>query len=63
MLVQWLQKLGFVGPRQEGKHPYMIKEGVVFSIPNIHEKEIGVDLLLRVLKQMSISRDVWDKTK
>ncbi len=43
--VKRLRKLGFEGPYQGGKHPYMVKENLVFTIPNPHRKEIGADLL------------------
>jgi predicted RNA binding protein YcfA (HicA-like mRNA interferase family) len=54
-----LTKLGFEGPFQGGKHPYMIRGDLVLTIPNPHEKEISVDLLKRILKQASISREKW----
>jgi len=45
-----LQKLGFDGPYHGGKHPFMVKKDLVLTIPNLHRKEIGVDLLARILK-------------
>lgn len=58
---QKLHRLGFEGPYQGGKHPYMVKEDLVLTIPNPHKKEIGVDLLSRLLKQADITRDDWLK--
>ena len=58
-LVRRLQKLGFKGPYQEGKHPYMIKEDLVLTIPNPHRQEISIDLLHRILRQAKISRKEW----
>ena len=41
----------------------MIKGNLVLTIPNPHKKEIGVDLLQRILKQAGISREEWFKAK
>lgn len=58
-LVEKLHKFGFEGPYRGGKHPYMVKDDLVLTIPNPHRKEIGVDLLARILKQAGISRRKW----
>ena len=58
-LCKKLNKMGFDGPFQGGKHPFMVKEDRILIIPNPHRKEIGVDLLVRILKQAGISRDDW----
>ncbi len=60
-LVKRLRKLGFDGPYQGGKHPYMIKDDFVLTIPNPHRKEIGIDLLSRILKRAGIARKEWLK--
>ncbi|MBN2441594.1 MAG: type II toxin-antitoxin system HicA family toxin [Spirochaetales bacterium] len=57
--VKKLKLFGFIGPYQEGKHPYMLKGDVVLTVPNPHKKEISIDLLSRLLKQAGISRDEW----
>ncbi|KFD40473.1 hypothetical protein HX99_00660 [Peptococcaceae bacterium SCADC1_2_3] len=62
-LVRHLKELGFDGPYQSGKHPYMIKVNLVLAIPNPHRKEIDVDLLLRILKRAGISREQWLESK
>lgn len=54
-----LKKLGFEGPFQGGKHPYMVKDDCILTIPNPHRKEISTDLVIRILKQAGISRDDW----
>lgn len=59
VLIQRLRKFGFEGPHQEGKHPYMIKGNLMVTIPNPHEKEISVDLLIRLLRQVGIKREEW----
>ncbi len=56
-----LRKLGFEGPYRGGKHPYIVKGNLVLTIPNPHRKEIGVDLLIRILKQAAITRKEWLK--
>ncbi|MBI5078259.1 MAG: type II toxin-antitoxin system HicA family toxin [Candidatus Yonathbacteria bacterium] len=61
VLIQRLRKFGFDGPYKEGKHPYMVKGNLMVTIPNPHEKEISVDLLVRILRQAGISREAWDK--
>ena len=60
-LVKRLRKLGFEGPYRGGKHPYIVKGNLVLTIPNPHRKEIGVDLLIRILKQAGITRKEWLK--
>jgi hypothetical protein len=42
-----------------GKHPYMIRGALVLTMPNPHRREIGSDLLVRILRQAGISRDEW----
>ena len=54
-----MRKLGFDGPYQEGKHPYMIKGSITLTIPNPHEGEISRDLLTRLLRQAGITRTQW----
>ncbi len=58
-LVSGLCKLGFDGPYQGGKHPYMIKGNLVLTIPNPHHREIAVSLLFRILKQAEITTEQW----
>ncbi|MBI2098011.1 MAG: type II toxin-antitoxin system HicA family toxin [Candidatus Vogelbacteria bacterium] len=54
-----LTRLGFAGPFQEGPHPYMIRSYVVLTVPNPHDGDISVDLLVRLLRQAGISRQEW----
>lgn len=58
-LVSRLRELGFEGPLSGGKHPFMVKGDLVLTIPNPHRREIGIDLLSRILKQAKISREEW----
>lgn len=59
--VKKLHAFGFDGPYQEGKHPYMIKGNISVTIPNLHDGQISVDLLRRILNQADISRIDWVK--
>lgn len=58
-LIIRLRLLGFTGPYEGGKHPYMVKGETVLTIPNPHRREIGVDLLNRLLRQAKVSREEW----
>ena len=58
-LVKKLKKFGFDGPYSGGKHLYMIKDDIRLTIPNPHKKEIGIDLLTRLLKQAGIEKEKW----
>ena len=62
-LVRRLEGLGFEGPYYGGKHPYMVRDDLVLTLPNPHRGEIGVDLLSRLLEQASVSRRDWDSVK
>lgn len=58
-LVRKLHQFGFIGPFIGGKHPYMVKGDLVLTIPNPHKADIGVELLIRILKQARINKDEW----
>ncbi|MBP7119684.1 MAG: type II toxin-antitoxin system HicA family toxin [Methanolinea sp.] len=60
-LVRKLHSFGFEGPYSGGKHPFMIKDTLVLTLPNPHRKEIGLDLLIRILRQSGIPREEWIK--
>jgi predicted RNA binding protein YcfA (HicA-like mRNA interferase family) len=62
-LVKRLRALGFEGPFAGGKHPYMVRGGLVLRIPNPHRREIGPDLLARILRQAGVSRREWQRAK
>lgn len=59
VLVKRLKKLGFEGPYSGGKHPFMVKNDMVLTIPNPHKAVISVDLLSRILRQGKLSRAEW----
>jgi predicted RNA binding protein YcfA (HicA-like mRNA interferase family) len=60
-LIKYLQILGFEGPYSGGKHQFMLKGIVRLRLPNPHQRDIGRELLLRILKQAGIDKDSWEK--
>ncbi len=60
-LIRYLQALGFEGPYSGRKHQFMIKGEVRLRIPNPHQRDIGKELLARILNQAKISRDIWER--
>jgi len=58
-LIKKLKAFGFDGPFPGGKHLFMIKGNLRLTVPNPHKSIIGVDLLVRILKQAGISKDEW----
>ena len=58
-LVKGLRKLGFDGPHQVGKHPFMVRGNVRLPMPNPHSRVIGVPLLSRILKRAVVSKEEW----
>ena len=60
-LISALKRAGFEGPHAGGKHEFLIKGNLRLTVPNPHQGEIGKDLLSRILKQASISREEWEK--
>ena len=55
-LVRRLRVLGFDGPYQEGKHPFMVRNTLRLPIPNAHAGDVGA----RVLRLARVSRDDWE---
>jgi hypothetical protein len=49
------------GPYSGGKHQFMIKDEIQLTIPNPHQSDIGINLLMKILKQAGISRQQWEK--
>ena len=59
-LVQHLRILGFEGPYSGGKHQFMIKGLTRLRLPNPHRRDVGRELLSRILKQAGIDKDTWE---
>jgi predicted RNA binding protein YcfA (HicA-like mRNA interferase family) len=60
-LVRYLKQCGFEGPYSGGKHQFMIDGEITIRVPNPHQGDIGRELLLRILNQARISKEVWEK--
>lgn len=60
-LIRKLRKLGFVGPLSGGRHPYMGRGSQRISIPNPHGKDIGSVLLGRILHEIGVSLQDFEK--
>ena len=60
-LIRYLRLAGFEGPYSGGRHQFMLREDTTIWIPNPHQGDIGRDLLARILRQASISRDEWEE--
>jgi len=60
-LIGYLQVLGFEGPYSGGKHQFMLKGTIRLRLPNPHRRDVGKELLSRILKQAGIDKDSWEK--
>lgn len=60
-LISHLKQPGFTGPYACGKHQFMIKDKLRLTLPNPHQREIGINLLSKVLKQAGISKEDWER--
>jgi len=58
-LVQRLRELGFEGPFIGGRHEFMVRKSVRLILPNPHRRQIGTNLLSRILRQAGVDRDEW----
>ena len=59
-LVRRFRLLGWQGPWQKGKHPFLVKDGRRLTIPNPHEGDIDWTLTKRILAQARVSRTEWE---
>lgn len=59
-LIVYLKQLGFEGPYSGTKHQFMARRTMMLRLPNPHQSDIGVELLVRILRQAGISRDEWE---
>jgi predicted RNA binding protein YcfA (HicA-like mRNA interferase family) len=55
-LARRLRELGFEGPYlSSGPHPYFMKKGdLTVDLPNPHKQDIGIGLLMKILKQAEV---------
>jgi predicted RNA binding protein YcfA (HicA-like mRNA interferase family) len=61
--VRLMKGFGFTGPFSGGKHPYLTRDNFDLTIPNPHKKEIGGELLRRILRQARIDPEEWKKLR
>ncbi|MEN9574854.1 MAG: hypothetical protein RL514_2709 [Verrucomicrobiota bacterium] len=59
-LVKRLRQLGWEGPWQRGKHPFLVKDGRRLTLPNPHEGDVDWSLTKRILAQARVSQTEWD---
>jgi predicted RNA binding protein YcfA (HicA-like mRNA interferase family) len=59
--IRHLRQIGFTGPRAGTKHEFMQRGQVKITIPNPHSGDIGIGLLSRILRQVGISREEWER--
>jgi predicted RNA binding protein YcfA (HicA-like mRNA interferase family) len=60
-LIRYLQVLGFKCPYSGGKNQFMFRGMIRLRLPNPHRKDVGTELLSRILKQAGIDKDSWEK--
>ena len=60
-LIRHLKHFGFSGPYSGGKHQFMIKGDITLRVPNPHRRDVGKELLARILRQARIQRDEWEE--
>lgn len=60
--IKKMRKLGFYGPYSGGKHLFLRRVDTDVVIPNPHHcKDIGSNLLDRILKQAGVSKEEFRK--
>lgn len=59
-LIRYLQQMGFDGPYSGKKHQFLLLGTRRVILPNPHQGDISVDLLIRLLRQAGISREEWE---
>ncbi|MEO8456535.1 MAG: type II toxin-antitoxin system HicA family toxin [Chloroflexota bacterium] len=60
-VIRKFKNLGFEGPRQQGRHPFMSKGPLKVFIEGRHGRDIPIWLQQKFLRQAGISKDDWDK--
>ena len=60
-LIRYLRKIGFAGPYSGAKHQFMENENLTLRLPNPHKSDIGIELLMRILRQAGIKKSDWIK--
>jgi hypothetical protein len=60
-LIRRLRIHGFQGPYSGTKHQFMIRGENRLRLPNPHQRDVGKELLARILRQAGINKDDWEK--
>lgn len=58
-ILRRFRHLGWEGPIYKGDHPFMRKGDSIVKMPNPHRSDISPDLISKILRQASISREDW----
>lgn len=58
-MLRRLRALGWDGPYQKGKHPFMVKGEMRLIIPNPHHGDIDWSLMKSILRNAEIFPDEW----
>ena len=59
-MLRRLRALGWDGPHQKGKHPFMVKGQSRLTIPNPHHGDLDWSLVKRILRSVEILPDEWE---
>ena len=59
-LISGLRQFGFTGPFSGGRHEYMARGAHKVRIPNLHQGNISLPLLRRILNQAGITTAQWE---
>ena len=62
-LLHRLKQLGFEGPYTGGRHEFLVRGSTRLTLPNPHRQDVGVDLLVRILRQAGVTREEWLATE
>jgi predicted RNA binding protein YcfA (HicA-like mRNA interferase family) len=60
-MVRRFRELGWDGPWQKGRHPFLRKDGKRLTIPNPHEGDIDWSLMKRILRQANVAPEDWER--
>ena len=59
-LIRKFRTLGFTGP-VGGRHPFMERGSMRVHIPNEHNEEISLGLILRIIRRAGVTPEDWDR--
>lgn len=59
-LVRRFRQLGWEGPWQRGKHPFLVKDGRRLTLPNPHQGDVDWSLMKRILAQAVVRPTEWE---